>query len=168
MYPTINRRQWATTAHVPGHKQMQGGVPHRDPRISIERSLQFPRSMLSRRSSLFLQAVCISTADGRPPKPGPNDPPNQPQRAAPQHRLHWPARSDLVLGIGGQTRLTLRTSKIGVNGRDSPFNVMPYVSSQGVLKIIMSGNGEPGQYLFGVRIAEKRPIEVCAFAIRSS
>lgn len=144
---------------------MQSSIPSRDPRISLDRTVQFPRTLLSMRSSpdLSLQALCISTVDGPQPKPpaqnGAHPPP--PQRAAPQHRLHWPARSELQLGLGSPARHTTRSSKIGINGRDAPVNVMPHVTSTGMLKVVMHGNGEPGQFLFGLRIAEPRPLQVC-------
>lgn len=87
----------------------------------------------------------------------------QPRRAAPQHRLHWPAKSELNLGFSSPVRLTTRASKIGINGRDAPVNVMPHVSSTGMLKIVLYGNGDPGQFLFALRIAEPRPLQVRLF-----
>eukprot|EP00892_Ulva_mutabilis_P006161 jgi/Ulvmu1/3917/UM018_0140.1 len=145
---------------VPAHRS---SIPSRDPRISLDRTIQFPRDLLQMRSSpnLSLQALCIATTDGPPPKPPPSNGahPPPPQRAAPQHRLHWPPRSELHLGLGSPARHTTRSSKIGINGRDAPVNVMPHVSSTGMLKIVLHGNGEPSQYLFGLRIAEPRPLQ---------
>lgn len=142
---------------------MQSSIPSRDSRVGIDRTIQFPKSLLHMRSSgsLQLQALCISTQDGPPPRPLANGEPHPPlQRAAPQHRFHWPARSELHLGINSPVRLTTRASKIGINGRDSPVNVMPHVTSTGILKIGFYGNGEPAQFLFGLRIAEPRPLQV--------
>ena len=142
---------------------MQSSIPSRDSRVGIDRTIQFPKSLLHMRSSgsLQLQALCISTQDGPPPRPPANGEPHPPlHRAAPQHRFHWPARSELHLGINSPVRLTTRASKIGINGRDSPVNVMPHVTSTGILKIGFYGNGDPAQFLFGLRIAEPRPLLV--------
>lgn len=146
---------------------MQPSIPSRDARISLDRTIQFPKNLLPLRSSgnLQLHALCISTTDGPPPKAPPNgEQPAQPRRAAPQHRLHWPAKSELNLGFSSPARLTTRASKIGINGRDSPVNVMPHVSSSGMLKIVLYGNGDPGQFLFALRIAEPRPLQVRLFS----
>lgn len=143
---------------------MQSTIPTREPRVSLDRTVQFPKHLLPMRSSpsLNLQALCISTTDGPPPKPPPPNGAQTPlqRRAAPQHRLHWPARSELQLGLGSPTRVTTRSSKIGINGRDAPVNVMPHVTSTGMLKVALVGNGDPGQFLFALRIAEPRPVQV--------
>jgi hypothetical protein len=115
--------------------------------LQMDINVPVPKGVLDERRrnrSLQLQAVCICVTDSH----------------ICQHRFHWPDRTEMHIS-NRPARVWSRNHKLGVNGRDSPTDVLPFLLRDALqLRMTIKAIAVENAYLIGVRAAVPRSVEV--------